>query len=151
MTETPAGPLPPPQTPPPLPRYGAAPTAATDDKVLVIVVYALHLAGFVTGGLTNIVGIIMSYVLRGNAQPWAQSHYDFQIRTFWIALVGVLIAIAVGIVSIPLIFILIGIPLLWLDGLFLTAITVWFVVRCVVGLIHAAESRPYPRPQAWLA
>ena len=147
MTDTPADPLPPPPTPP----QQAAPAALSDDKTLVIVVYARHLGGFVTGGLTNIVGVIMSYVLRQNAQPWARTHYDFQIRTFWIALVACLIGIAVALVSIPLMLVLIGFALLWLDGLFFVAIMIWFVVRCVIGLIHAAETRPYPRPQAWIA
>lgn len=144
MTETPAA-LPP-STPP---LVGSGPQG--EEKTLVIVIYVLHLAGFFTAGFTNIVGVVMSYVLKADASAWAQSHYAFQIRTFWIALIGTLAGLAAFVVSIPLCFILIGIPLLLASCVFLCAIGVWLVVRCIVGLIAAAEDRPYPRPQAWMA
>lgn len=150
MTDTPAAdPLPPPQPAGLPPPSGAR--SDSDQKALVIVAYALHLGGFATGGVTNLIAIIMDYVLRGDATGWARTHYDFQIRTFWIALIGLLVATVVAIVSAPLIFLVVGIPMIILDVLFSVGLAVWFAVRCIIGLIHAADSKPYPRPLTWLA
>ena len=55
--------------------------------------YALFLAGFLTAGLTTLIGLVMTYVLRGDASPIARSHYRFLSRTFWL---GVVWALMIG-------------------------------------------------------
>ena len=45
-------------------------------------VYILYLVGLVFG-ITGIIGVIVAYVNKGDAPEWMQSHYRFQIRTFW--------------------------------------------------------------------
>lgn len=135
-------------TPPPPPPQPATPIA--DDKTMVIVVYALYLLAFMTGPITPIIGVVLAYVMRESAGERARSHYTFQIWTFWLSLLGMGIALAAVVVSIPLVFLLIGIPMLVASGLFFTAVSVWYVVRCVVGLIAAAGDQPYPRPTTWM-
>src|SRR5258708_39589824 len=49
------------------------------------IVYILYLVGLIVP-MTPIVGLIMAYVNYGDAPEWVQSHYRFQIRTFWIGL-----------------------------------------------------------------
>lgn len=42
----------------------------------------------------GLVGVVMAYVNRGDAPEWLRAHYRYQIRTFWIGglcmLIGVL-------------------------------------------------------------
>ena len=55
------------------------------------IIYILYLVSLVVG-VTGIVGVIMAYVYRGEAPDWLQSHYRFQIRTFWIGLLYVVLS-----------------------------------------------------------
>lgn len=122
---------------------------SSDDRTLPIVVYALYLLGLING-LTALIGLIIAYANRDSASPRAQSHYAFQIRTFWIGIVAWAAAFVLLFWGIPLSFILIGIPLVVLAGLLIAATHIWFAVRCIVGLMHLSRGEPYPRPQAWL-
>ena len=55
-------------------------------KSLVQVVYVLYALSYFTG-ITAIVGIIINYVKREDAAgTWLESHFRWQIRTFWFGL-----------------------------------------------------------------
>lgn len=114
----------------------AAPPRLQDDKTLPGVVYALHIAGAVTGGLTSLIGAIIAYISRKDAPEWLASHYEFQIRTFWLAL----LFSVVGIILTP---VGIGVVALVATGL-------WLVVRGVVGLSTLLKGQPYPTPKNWM-
>jgi uncharacterized membrane protein len=120
-----------------------------EDKVLPIVVYALYLLGF-TNGLTFLVGLIIAYVNRETAGPINASHYTFAIRTFWLSIWWFIIGLALLLVGLALLVLLIGIPMMILGGVILGAISVWFVVRTLLGLIYLLKGEAYPRPRAWL-
>ena len=120
-----------------------------EDKVLPIVVYALYLLGF-TNGLTFLVGLIVAYVNRETAGPINASHYTFAIRTFWLSIWWFLIGLALVFVGLALLVLLIGIPIMIVGGAILGAISVWFVVRTVLGLVYLLKGEAYPRPRAWL-
>ena len=122
----------------------------SDDRTLPTVVYALYLLGLING-LTVIIGVIIAYANRDRAGPRAQSHYTFQIRTFWLAIVFWLIAGMMFAVGGLLAVILIGIPFLMLGGLILALTHIWFAVRSIVGLMHLSRDEAYPRPRTWLA
>lgn len=83
------------------------------------IIYFLYLASLVFG-ITSLVGLVMAYLNRADAETWLQSHYSYQIRTFWIGLLYSFIAFW-------LVFILIGYVLM-------LVIVVWLVIRCVKGL-----------------
>ncbi len=121
-----------------------------DDKTMTLVVYALYLLGYITGGLTTLIGLVMAYVLKSNASDRALSHYVFLIRTFWIALGWALVAGVLVMVGIPLSFILIGVPLLLLAKLVMAVVAVWYGVRCIIGLVAASQDQAYGRPRAWI-
>ncbi len=127
--------------------YAMAPAS---DKATVIVVYSLYLAGFLTAGLTTLVGLVMTYVLRGEASNIARSHYVLLARTFWKGLLFSMIGWALFIVGLPLSFILIGIPLLLAAKLVWVLAIVWYGARCVLGLLAALDNRPYGAPRSWL-
>ena len=90
-------------------------------------------------------------VVMGVAGATMHSHYTFLTRTFWLGLVwcvGWGLAFAI---SIPLSFILIGIPLLLLSKAMLALGAIWYGIRCVVGLVYLSRGEAYPRPYAVLA
>ena len=127
-----------------------ASASTSDERTLPIIAYATYLAAPITVALTAVVGVIIAHSGRDSASPMARTHYEFLIRTFWIGLFASIAgAVALG-VGFVLSFILIGIPILVLAGVFLTLVCVWFVVRAVVGLIYAVQNQPYPRPYTWL-
>jgi len=117
-----------------LPMAPVPPPAATKDDTPMII-YILYLGGFVFAP-TSLVGVIMAYVNRDGAAPWAQTHYRFQIRTFWIGLLFV----TVGIVTA---FVLIGFPILLFNA-------IWIIVRCAKGIKYSSNSQPYPNVTTWL-
>jgi uncharacterized membrane protein len=123
---------------------------ANDDRTLPTVVYALYLLGLING-LTVLIGLIIAYANRDGAGPRAQSHYTFQIRTFWIAIAWWIIAAVLFMWGVPLSFILVGVPLLVAGGLILAMTHIWFALRCILGLIYVSRGESYPRPLTWLA
>lgn len=129
MTDAPRSPEPP-------------PSALTIAKI----VYGLHgfailvgIAGSATvvgsflGSVPSIVAVILNYLKRRDARgTWLASHYRWQIRTFWFAIVWVLLA-AILVVT------FVGIPLALAIFLF---ITVWLVYRIGKGWLRLLDRRP---------
>ena len=138
------------------PRVDLNPGADADAnaRLLTSIIYGLYLAGFVSGGLTTIAGVIMAYVVTGSAPAWAKSHYTFQIWTFWLALLMLLLLIPFMILwfvtGAILSIVLIGIPMLVFGVLLVFVPFVWFAARCAVGLSYSVQSQPYPRPKTLL-
>lgn len=114
----------------------AVPPRLQDDKTLPGIVYALMIAGVVSGGVTCVIGVILAYVSRKDAPEWMASHYEFQIRTFWLAL---LLSIASGVLTV----VGIGVVLL-------VAVGLWVVVRSIAGLSALLKNQPYPTPKSWM-
>ena len=108
-------------------------TTTADDKLrsnktLTWVIYGLYAASFLLG-ITSIVAIILNYVKRGDvAGTYLESHFTWQIRTFWI---GVIVAL----VGALLMLVLVG-WLVWLADM------VWVIYRLVVGGLKLSESQP---------
>jgi len=114
---------------------GAGGPASPDQGKTANIIYILYLASIVVG-ITAIIGVIMAYVNRSGAPEWVQSHYRFQIRTFWIGLL-------LGVVGLVTTIILIG----WLIILFYL---IWLIVRCVKGMSSISKAEAYPNPGSWL-
>jgi len=101
----------------------------------VKLVYILYLVSVVLG-LTSIIGVIMAYVNRGTAPEWLKSHYQFQIRTFWIGMLY-------GIIGILLLAVVVGF-------LVLLFVLVWYIVRCIKGMNALDEGKPVANPTSWM-
>jgi uncharacterized membrane protein len=99
------------------------------------IVYILYLIGLMVP-LTPIVGVIMAYVNWSDAPEWLQTHYRFQIRTFWIGMLY-------GLIGLLTVIVVIGV-------FFLGFVLVWWIVRCVKGLQAISNGVPYERPESWL-
>jgi uncharacterized membrane protein len=110
------------------------------------VVYALHtvsiviaLAGAATVigsflfSIPSVIAVIINYVKRGDARgTWVESHFRWQIRTFWYAMLWTVIA-AVLFVTI------IGVPVAMVMFLVLSA---WLIYRVARGWIRLRDKRP---------
>ena len=100
--------------------------------VLGITGSATVIGGFV-GSVPSIIAVIISYLKRGSARDtWAASHYRWQIRTFWFALLWLII-------SLLLVATLVGAPV----GLvLLTALTLWLIYRIGRGWLRLLDKQP---------
>ncbi|MBC7751969.1 MAG: hypothetical protein H7Z73_09675 [Candidatus Saccharibacteria bacterium] len=80
-------------------------TPTNDEGGLMIInhiTYALYLFSFFTVGLTWLVAIIINYVKRSDANgTWLQSHFDWQINTFWYGIVMAIIATVLIFIGLP--------------------------------------------------
>jgi uncharacterized membrane protein len=118
-------------------------------------VYALHALGLAIGafgaatvvgafvfGWPSIIAVIINYVKRSEARgTWLESHFSWQIRTFWFALAW---ALLIGLISLPLTVIVVGIAT-WAAGLFVLGI--WAIYRVARGWMALNDHRPMPMPQ----
>ena len=111
------------------------PPTLAQDKTMALVVYVLFLVGL-TNGLTAVIGLVLAYVSKGDAPGWLQSHYVFQIRTFWISLL---------LAAIGCLLLIVGVGVL-----ILAAVGVWVAVRCILGLMRLVRGEAYPNPQSWM-
>lgn len=130
------------------PRFSRA---REDSLVPAMIIYGLYVVTLPTVGLSAVIGLILAYVLKGEAGPVAWSHYVFQIRTFWLHLLFFPLGLILLVVGIPLSFVVVGIPLVILGGLMLAGAHLWYVIRSLIGLVVAIGGGPYPRPRSWLA
>ncbi|WP_233243610.1 DUF4870 family protein [Bacterioplanes sanyensis] len=105
------------------------------DSDKIQIVYILYLLGLVIG-ITGIVGVMMAYIYKGDAPEWEQTHYRFQIRTFWI---GLLFMVVGGILT----FVGIGVLLYF-------AWLIWLIVRCVKGMKYLSNKQAVPEPGTWM-
>jgi uncharacterized membrane protein len=113
-------------------------------------IYALHAVGVGLGvatsafivtsflfGLPSIVAVIMNYVRRGDVRgTWLESHFRWQIRTFWFALLWTVLAF---LVSVPLMLVLVGFVTMWAA---IVAIGLWVLYRVVRGWLRLSGGQP---------
>lgn len=107
---------------------------SSEEGKTATLIYILYLGGLVLG-ITALIGLVMAYVYRDGAPAWVESHYHFQIRTFWIGLFYIVIGSLLS-------FVFIGyfILLFWF---------VWLVIRCVKGLKLVGEGRGMVNAETW--
>jgi uncharacterized membrane protein len=99
-------------------------------KNVAIAVYALQAAGFFVG-ITWIVAIVLDYVKRDDAAgTWLESHYRWQIRTFWW---GLLWAVIGGLTAVVVV-----------GFVVLAAAAIWIIYRIAKGWLYLSENRPLP-------
>ncbi|WP_297735602.1 hypothetical protein [uncultured Maricaulis sp.] len=116
---------------------GSSRSADRDDKLFAGLNYVLFLIGNIIG-ISSLLAVIIAYARRDQAPHWLQSHYTFQIKSFWTAVVGILACTLMIMTVILLPFGFIGLALIWL----------WMLVRGVVGLIRLLDGRGHPDADA---
>jgi len=115
---------------------------------LAHVIYALHAFSLVTGivgaatvvgafltGWPSMIAVILNYVERSEVRgTWLESHFRWQIRTFWfgllwVTLCGLFIVATLGI----------GLLIAWLP---LTLVGLWLIYRIVRGWLRLMDHLP---------
>lgn len=106
-------------------------------------IYGLHAASLVTGiigvatvvgafltGWPSIIAVILNYVKRGDVRGTTlESHFRWQLRTFWYALLWVAVAFLLAIT-------IIGIPFAWL---LVVGTGIWVLYRIVRGWLALTQ------------
>jgi uncharacterized membrane protein len=109
------------------------------------VIYALHAASLLVGlvgavsvigaflfGVPSIVAVVLNYVRRDDVRgTWLESHFRWQIRTFWFAMAW---AILGGVLFVTFILIPVSFAI-WF------AIAIWVIYRVVRGWLNLREGR----------
>lgn len=97
-------------------------------KNIATAVYALQAASFIFG-ITYFIAIIVNYVKREDAQgTWIESHFRWQIRTFWFGLLW---------------FVLGGLTFFIAIGWFiLFAAALWLIYRILKGWLNLNDGKP---------
>jgi uncharacterized membrane protein len=111
-------------------------------------IYALHAFSLLTGilgaatvigafltGWPSIIAVILNYVKRADARgTWLESHFRWQIRTFWFGLLWVTLCLlfVVGTLGI-------GLLIAWLPMLLVAG---WFIYRIGRGWMALNDRRP---------
>ena len=120
------------------------------DVTWTHVIYALHGFGVALGvltsaaivtsflfGLPSIAAVIVNYVRRSRVRgTYLESHFQWQIRTFWYALLWMVVA---ALLSVPLMLVLIGFLTLWLA---IVVIGLWVLYRVARGWMRLSSGLP---------
>jgi uncharacterized membrane protein len=111
-------------------------------------IYALHAFSLLVGiigvatifgafltGWPSIIAVILNYVKRGEVRgTWLESHFRWQIRTFWFGLLWVSLCVLFVIMTLG-----IGILVAWLP---LGVVSIWFIYRIGRGWMALNGRRP---------
>jgi len=120
------------------------------DVTWTHIIYALHGVGVALGvatsafivtsflfGLPSIVAVVLNYVKRGDVRgTYLDSHFRWQIRTFWYALLWVVVAF---LLSLPLMLVIVGFFTLWLA---VVVIGLWVLYRVIRGWMRLSAREP---------
>ncbi len=110
-------------------------------------IYALHAFSLLTGilgtatvvgafltGWPSIIAVIMNYIRRDAARgSWIESHFRWQIRTFWFGLLWISLCVAFVVVTLG-----IGIIIAWLP---IALVSLWFIYRIARGWMALRDGR----------
>jgi len=111
-------------------------------------IYALHALSLITGiigaatvigafltGWPSLIAVVLNYVKRADVRgTWLESHFRWQIGTFWYGLFWVSLCLGFVVVTFG-----IGILVAWLP---LVIVSVWFIYRVVKGWLALRDRRP---------
>jgi uncharacterized membrane protein len=113
---------------------------------LTHVIYALHAAAVVIGvtssasvaggfvfGLPSLLAVFLNWLKRGEVRgTWLDSHFAWQIRTFWFTLLWLVVY---GLLIITII----GIPIAWI---LIALLGIWVGYRVIRGWLALSGARP---------
>ena len=106
-------------------------------SILMGALTAASIAGVFVFGWPSIIAVIMNYVRRGEVRgTWLESHFRWQLRTFWTA------AVIIIFIS-PLVFTIVLIPLVVVVYI---AVAIWAIYRVARGWLALRDAMPMPGP-----
>jgi uncharacterized membrane protein len=129
--------------PPPVPTTNALQSLVDWTQII----YGLHALSLVIGiigtatvvgafllGWPSIIAVIMNYIKRSEAGgTWLESHFRWQLRTFWFGLLWVSICVLFVVLTFG-----IGLIIAWLP---LGIVGIWFIYRIAKGWMALRDGR----------
>ena len=125
-------------------------TAGPERSLITVthVIYGLHAASLITGivtaasavfafltGWPSIIAVILNYVKRSEARgTWLESHFRWQIRTFWYGLLWVALCLLFVVLTLGVALLVAWIPLM--------GVGLWFIYRIAKGWLRLVDRRP---------
>ncbi len=104
------------------------PVYSNPNKTFTSIIYLLQILSFATG-ITFIVAVIMNYIKLNEVRgTWLETHFRWQIRTFWFSILW-------AVIGWILMIILIGYLILIANG-------IWIIYRIVRGWINLYDNKP---------
>lgn len=102
-------------------------------SILIGLTSAVTIVGAFVFGIPSIIAVIMNYIYRTSTRgTFLESHFRWQIRTFWFALLWMVIGVMLFVT-------LIGIPLAWILCI---AAGVWVIYRVARGWLTLQDRKP---------
>jgi len=99
-------------------------------KTLATVIYALYALSLFSG-ITAIVAIVLGYIKLDDAKgTWLESHFRWQIRTFWWSVVWFTLGVLTWIILVG--WVVLGVA------------CVWFIYRIAKGWLNLNDGKPMP-------
>jgi len=112
------------------------------------IIYGLHALSLLTGiigaatvvgafliGWPSLIAVILNYVKRSAAHgTWLESHFLWQIRTFWYGLLWVALCVIFVVATLG-----IGLLIAWIP---LGVVGLWFIYRVARGWLRLIDRRP---------
>jgi uncharacterized membrane protein len=93
------------------------------------VVYGLLAASLLVGGITAVIAVIVNYVKLDDVRgTWLESHFRWQIRTFWWGLVWLVVGFIAWIILLGWV--------VWIVA------AIWFIYRIVKGWLNLNDKKP---------
>ena len=102
-------------------------------SILIGLTSAITIVGAFVFGVPSIIAVILNYVHQpGVRGTFLESHFRWQIRTFWFALLWIVIGLMLFVT-------LIGIPLAWIICI---AAGIWVIYRVARGWLTLQDRKP---------
>ncbi|WP_089725131.1 DUF4870 family protein [Candidatus Thiosymbion oneisti] len=96
-------------------------------KTITTVVYALQAASFLLG-ITFIVAVIINYIKKGDVQEtWLDSHFRWQIRTFWFSLLWLILGLVTYFIGVGYVILIVNM--------------IWIIYRIVRGWLRLLDGK----------
>jgi uncharacterized membrane protein len=106
-------------------------------SVLIGLTSAVTIVGSFIFGLPSIIAVIMNYARQSDVRgTFLESHFRWQIRTFWFALLWVIVILGL---SLPLMLVIVGFVTLWIGFVLLG---IWVIYRIIRGWLALRDQQP---------
>jgi len=104
-------------------------------SLLTGIVGAATVVGAFLTGWPSIIAVVINYVKRGETRgTWLESHFRWQIRTFWFGVLWVGLCLLFVVLTLG-----IGILIAWIP---LAVVSLWFIYRIGRGWLALVDRRP---------
>jgi uncharacterized membrane protein len=118
------------------PQQDILPQQQPDERGVIWLAYILHLCAFFTGGLSAVAALIINYIKRHDQNLLMSSHMQWQIDTFWRAVIG---CIALGVLCFFLVLSVVGVIFVYP---LVAVLVIWYAYRLIKGMLALNVRQP---------